>query len=265
MTPPTGPPYRKRNSSPELFEDLLSKGTSASGTVRTNRKQFPTSLKPNPAEKNTRGHCEFLYHNSLTATRWYDNKDVYALSTVHGGNITKVRRRVDGEMRDVDCPVIISDYNKYMGGVDLADQAMCYYSVGRKTMKWWRRIFWRMHDQAITNAFVIYKANRADVGPPPRQKQFRMEVAYALTSPMLSHRNFGRPPGQELSRLLGKHFPYRTDVRRRCAVCAYKKSAPRSSSYRGTKVMTWCPKCETHLCIGKCFELYHSRVKYKQH
>jgi len=34
---------------------------------------------------------------------------------------------------------------------------------------------------------------------------------------------------------------------------------------RGTKIMTWCPKCETHLCIGKCFELYHTRVKYKQY
>ena len=56
-------------SSPELFEDLLSKGTSSSETVRTNRKQFPTSLKPKPGKKYTRGNNEFLYHNNLTATR----------------------------------------------------------------------------------------------------------------------------------------------------------------------------------------------------
>lgn len=133
---------------------------------------------------------------------------------VYGNDIAKVCRQVNKEVMDIDCPVIISDYNKYMGGVDLADQAMCYYSVGRKTMKWWRRVFWRWHDQAITNAFVIYNANRANVGTPPQQKQFRIEVAYAyaLSSAMLSYRHFGHSPSQQLSRLSGKHFPYWTDV-----------------------------------------------------
>ena len=46
-----------------------------------------------------------------------------------------------------------------MGGVDSEDQAMCYYSVGCKTMKWWRRVIWRVHDMAITNAVVLHKEN----------------------------------------------------------------------------------------------------------
>lgn len=41
-----------------------------------------------------------------------------------------VRRQVDCHAKDVPCPDIISDYNTFMGGVDLADQVMCYYSVG---------------------------------------------------------------------------------------------------------------------------------------
>ena len=49
--------------------------------------------------------------------------------------------KFEGQAKEIDCPLIIPDYNNYMGGVDLADQAMCYYSVGRKTMKWWRRCF----------------------------------------------------------------------------------------------------------------------------
>ena len=72
---------------------------------------------------------------------------------MHVGDITNICRQVTGEAKNIDCPITISDYNRYMGGVDLADQAMCYYSVSRETMKWWRRDFWRMHDQAITNAF----------------------------------------------------------------------------------------------------------------
>ena len=85
-----------------------------------------------------------------------------------------------------------------------------------------------MQDQAITNAFVIYKENNQNA-MGMRQKEFRMELAYSLTAPALAMRHLGRPPGQGLSRLSGKHFPYRTDVRRRCVVCAYKKSSPRGS------------------------------------
>ena len=51
----------------------------------------------------------------------------------------------------------------------------------------------------------------------------------------------GRSPGQELPRLSGKHFPYRSDVRRRCTVHAYKKSTPWSKSYRGTSDNWWRP------------------------
>ena len=128
-------------SSPVLFEDLLAKGTLASGTVRTNRRNFPQDLKA--VAKLSRGDSKLLYHGNITACRWFDNRDVYSLSSVYSDSLTLnfVRRQVDKQMMDVSCPEIIADYNKYMGGVDLADQAMCYYSVGRKTMKWWRRVF----------------------------------------------------------------------------------------------------------------------------
>ena len=31
-------------------------------------------------------------------------------------------------VQDVPCPHIISEYSAFIGGVDLTDQAMCYYS-----------------------------------------------------------------------------------------------------------------------------------------
>ncbi len=55
------------------------------------------------------------------------------LSTGLSDSISSVKRIVDKHSMDVSCPEIVVDYNKHMGGVDLADQAMCYYSVGRKT------------------------------------------------------------------------------------------------------------------------------------
>ena len=132
-------------------------------------------------------------------------------------------------------------------------------------MKWWRRIFWRMIDHIIVNAYVIYIANNSSLLEKSKTRvQFRLELAELFSQPAIAlRRGPGRNPGQILPRLTGKHFPYRTSTRKRCVVCAYKKTSPRGTKYRDTKVMTWCPKCEVHLCIGTCFECYHTRVNYK--
>ena len=65
----------------------------------------------------------------LTVVRWSGNKDVQAISTLYSNSLTTIRRQVDGQRKDVLCPDNISDYNSFMGGVDLVDQVMCYYSV----------------------------------------------------------------------------------------------------------------------------------------
>ena len=147
-------------TSPELSRGLLDLGTYSSGTVRINRKHFPAALL-NACALPERGDHVFYFCEDIAAVRWHDRKDVYALSTFIGDELTTVKRRgkTSGSRVDVSCPEIIADYNQFMGGVDLADQHFCYYSVGRKNMKWWRKIFWRLHDIAIVNAAVIYRAN----------------------------------------------------------------------------------------------------------
>ena len=251
------------HSSPQLFYDLLQKLVLASGTVRKNRKKFPKNL--DIASKLSRGESKFIFFEHLTVCRWFDNKDVFCISTVLSDTITTIKRRVEKQLKDVICPDIIVDYNQHMGGVDLADQAMCYYSVGRKSLKWWRRVFWRMHDQAITNAFVLHKANSISTGIVKPQKHFRIQLAYALTSRAFEiRRHPGRPHSTVLSRLSGKHFVYKSTIRKRCMVCVYKKQSPRSKKYKDKKIKTWCPKCNVHLCIGKCFEAYHVRLNYKK-
>ena len=38
-------------------------------------------------------------------------------------------------------PIVVHTYNQQMNGVNIADQHAVYYSFLRKTMKWWRKIF----------------------------------------------------------------------------------------------------------------------------
>ena len=177
----------------------------------------------------------------------------------------KRRGTNSGTRSDVSCPEIIADYNQFMGSVDLCDQYSCYYSVGRKNMKWWRKVVWRLHDHAIMNAIVIYRANTStSLSKPLPNLQFHMKLVHALTEPLLLSRlEPGRTPTSQEQRLVGKHFPYFSKNKRRCVVCAYRKVTSRGQTRRGTKTKTLCPKCEQHMCMGKCFELYHTRVYYR--
>ena len=79
--------------------------------------------------------CSKSRVNRLTCVHWMDKRDVFCLSTFHGNGMEDyVTRRRD--VPDVQRPVLISDYNKNMGGVDRIDQMLVYYAIGRKTIKW---------------------------------------------------------------------------------------------------------------------------------
>ena len=191
-----------------------------------------------------------------------------ALSTVLSNELTTVLRQgsESGTRREVSAPEIIADYNQFMGGVDLADQFICYYSVGRKNMKWWRKVVWRLHDHAICNAHVIYKANNStSLSKSFTNYQFRLKLIEALTEPLLEvGRGSGHTPVTTDKRLVGKHFLHHSAVRKRCAVCSARKVTPEGKICKDKKIKTWCPKCQTHLCIGNCFQLYHTRTYYGQ-
>jgi hypothetical protein len=118
-----------------------------------------------------------------------------------------------------------------------------------------------MHDHAIINAHVIYKVNTAtSLSKPITSLKFRLLLVQQLIEPYLSQRRgVGCTPTRE-ERLFGKHFPYHSVERKRCKVCAYKKVSPRSA-----RTPIWCPKCEVHLCMGRYFELYHTRLYYRNY
>ena len=61
-----------------------------------------------------------------------------------------------------------------------------------------------------------------------------------------------------LTRLQGKHFPYMQPRRGRCKVCGSSKNT--NGKIKDTKVRSYCPKCNVSLCIGNCFELYHTKT-----
>ena len=127
-------------TSPQLLMDPLEKRTYCAGTIRTNRKDFPNEILPAGSTKMSIGSFRFASTSNLIAVWWLDRRDVYAMSNMHNMSVTVVMKRPKGCKNKVptSCPSIIADYNVNMGGVDLTDQHLSYYSMtNRKTIKWW--------------------------------------------------------------------------------------------------------------------------------
>lgn len=129
-------------SSPELFDQLLQDRIYCAGTVRINRRGMPEVIKG--AELKERGETLTMQKGNLVATAWKDKKVVTYLSTNCDPTLVRTvrRRKKDGTVQDVPAPAVSEYYNKYMFGVDLADQKRMQYSTCRKARKWYKYLFW---------------------------------------------------------------------------------------------------------------------------
>ena len=71
-------------------------------------------------------------------TVWKDKRLVYMMSTNANPDKTVQVQRKDGDQKIlVTQPYNIFQYNKFMGGVDKADQLRSYYKLRMKTRKFY--------------------------------------------------------------------------------------------------------------------------------
>lgn len=257
-------------TSPSLFDSLAAEDTLAVGTARTNRKQMPVAMQA----KLGKGDIIFRQRNQLLALKWHDKRDVVILSTKHSPAMT-ITNENDRNGNVVEKPSCILDYNKHMGGVDTADQVGKYYSFTRKSLKWWVKLFFYLHNTAVTNAYTLYlkhcSANQLNAVP---HVKFQTEVARALlNSHEPQRRPRGRPSDQRLNevRLSERHFPEPIPAKpgakkqnpcRKCVVCnknSGKRFTPGEPSNR-KETRFWCPECKKAMCVHPCFRRYHTLV-----
>jgi len=121
-----------------------------------------------------------------------DNGPVTMLSTIHQINgdenrIERIRRRpretstnankvqtVFGSLskKSLPIPIVIDDYNHFMGGVDIADQLRGYYSTQLSVRRTWMPLFFWLLDTAIINSYLIFKKKDVNI----KHKDFRLEL-----------------------------------------------------------------------------------------
>ena len=148
-----------------LFEDLAKIGIGATGTLRTDRRGVPgvvkTLQKALSENKVPRGDGYYIRAASLVYVCWRDKRTVTAMSAALPGHGEEfVERRVkskEGVSRiQILCPVVVREYNKYMGGVDKSDQYMAYHNVLRRTVRFWKNPFYHLIDISVVNSFILY-------------------------------------------------------------------------------------------------------------
>lgn len=239
---------------PALARYLKSKGFDCLGTLRVNRRNVPDELKARATKSMAKGEIIARHCGDLSVLAWKDSKVVTMISTYHD-DATYVGTKAG---RPLTKPVSIRDYNNTMGGVDLKDQKLSMYLVERKRgLKWYMKIFKRLLNISIHNAFILTKVSlqrRERVALTHRQ--FRYELAASLLS---KHRpacvpRITVPVAREtrLNRETVHAFTYLSGnkARKRCEICKLQ---------RKTKLVhVRCDVCNVFLCEGLHWVQWHS-------
>lgn len=257
-------------SSPELFYILKKNyGIFGLGTIRNNRIRGAEKFLPD--EKSMRKKPRGSYaqvvcdKTKLAVVRWNDNKPVTLISSFVGAEPLHQIKRYSKELKkkvNVDCPQIVKEYNKHMGGVDLADMLVSLYRIPFKTRRWYIGIFSQLIDICLNNAWILYK-KECKSDKKMSLKAFRYEVYQNLVKKDRSQdlkkdqescvRNprSARPPSPIRYDNVG-HFVSTKEDMGRCKFC-----------HKNTTV--YCIKCNIRLCFvtGKngrnCFLNFHAK------
>ena len=244
-------------TSPSICLKLEEQGTGCCGTARINRKGIPKAFQQRKLKK---GEMVTYQDGPITGVKWMDKRVVTALSTVHSGGMTSITRRsrrVTGGVETIEKPTMINQYNKFMGGVDKADQLVTYYGFYHHSKKWWKRVFFHLLDVSLVNVYITHCGVTA-AGQRLSHMDFRLEVARELiersgeSEVPVSPVDASRVP----VRLVGRdHFPEPGKVRD-CRVCSRRDRKRKQTSYQ-------CSTCKVPLCVHPCFRNFHTQKNYK--
>ena len=134
-----------------------------------------------------------------------DNNFVFCVSTVHktGKTIKRLRKKPrvtptnrnhveevwgkDG-VKEIYIPVLINDYNHWMGGVDLIDQWIAYYDPKMRCICTWLPIFIQILSLVRNNAFHVHKDHMEKKGKNVHQKQFLLDTIRVLLENAHKHK-----------------------------------------------------------------------------
>lgn len=119
------------------------------------------------------------------------------LSTIHNEEMVQGRGNAAHQK-----PKCISDYSKYMGGVDCTDQLLQPYEIARKSLKWYKKLAIHFLLLAMLNSFLLFKKD----GGRKLFLEFQCDVISVLVFSQDNGTHLDIPREENVVRLTERHF-----------------------------------------------------------
>jgi hypothetical protein len=168
---------------------LRDNGVFCRGTIWNTHKYVPKGIQFTSAEARMlpRGtHCMAVcQEQQMLAVGWVDSKAVYFVSTAETSEVVTVTRRIGSMKVDVHAPLAVSNYNKYMGGVDQHDRLRSTFSLCKTHhyKKYYIKLMLFLLDIGLTNAWIYYKMCNEDIcGKDGSRASFFQSVAESMVN-----------------------------------------------------------------------------------
>ena len=257
-------------TSMKLVETLTEKGFLYVGTVQERRLKGITLASEQQLKELGRGSWQTkVIGDRIVAVSWYDNKKINLVSNYISAEPlekAKLWSKKTKQYVKIWRPAVVTEYNKFMGGVDLLDMLTSLYKPGLRSKRWYLYIFRHFIHVAACNSWLIHRKECNRNGEKQLSlRQFVGNLSQSLVKvatkkrgrPSIEHcvppkLNFLvniPPPTLDVRKDGFDHFPKWSEKRMRCKFCA-----------PGFTYVV-CMKCETALCFNKdrnCFLQFHN-------
>jgi len=246
-------------TSPQLSMYLHKRKTNTCGTVRKNRKLMLTI-----EGKLKLGEREARCTDKLLAIHWKDRRDVYMLTSMNTNEMVdtkKIDRKTGKKYLKPQCVV---SYNKNMGTIDKTDMLLSSTECVRRTLKWYKKLFFHIIDMSMLNAYSAYKTvTGTHISLANFQLTLVNEILQKYKSSVKTTPSKGKKIISTDSRLSERHFPdlipqtSSKKQRRKCFVCSHK-----TEGKKRTDTLYQCNECNVGLCVVPCFKIYHTQQTF---
>jgi len=182
---------------------------------------------------------------NILALKYNDSKCLNLLSTIHKDN-QMIEKMTNKKM----IPICVSDFIKYMRGVDKHDQFLSYNPITRKSAIYYKKLFFYLVDIIIFNCFVLFKEKNTDKKIKTLH-DFKILLGQQLCELFDERMEMRVEPLEEHLIVRNIDSATKKPKKLRCVEC--KKYGKRSEP-------SWkCQKCTVSLCVG-CFANYHKNL-----
>lgn len=242
-------------SSIPLVKKLHKKKITYCGTLRANRKGIPRTFTRKMKKAEIYGEESSA---KVRIIKWVDKRPVLMITSDprHEAILDNTRKKNrKGEI--IRKPRCVLDYNKAKKGVDMSDQMSSYFTVLRKSLKWYRKVcFELLFGTCVVNAWVVYNAT---TGSKVSMLEFRERLVRALGNTLTSE--FEEKTPKRKTHTFIKPEGKGRKPRKRCVGCYQKLRETmdsRTADKKTRKVISYCNDCDGQpgYCL-QCFNNIH--------